>query len=727
MRGKFTAVVVGLGCALGLTFGSPSANAGPSVVVRGTVPGQPSAPAVAERLSSLEAPCVDVVFMGAGGSGEDLATGRQLGTRVGYLLDSYAFLVDGIRLKYWPIRYRPAAPDVLRHRPARYWAQIDRGFEQAYEALSARAWRCPGERYVVAGYGQGAMVWHRALEALTPEQWQDLDARERFIGAALLADGDRDRNAEEPVIGSAPDQAFGVTWRRARIAQSATQHDASTGLLPARHQLRISSVCARGDAVCDAQRAFRSATSLRAGIRIHRRGYVRTTSTQSVVARLAGGSPQEPSSDFDLSTDFETTTPLGDKVKGQINIAGPVREPLTWSVESGELPPGLTPGRHGLEGVTTATGTFTFSLRVRDLGGQTDVSAPATIHVYEAEPLPAGSRSLWTSDYIRTLTADDAVSRIAFYSRNDGYVLDTRTGATTRLRPEEDLLADQFGVVISGDGSLVTFIVQTGSSPQAFDLYTYRIDTGEYDRITSGHVTSGGPQLSRDGRFVAFLSRPADEDAQGIPTESYNVRLADTLTGQVTQVTDTTGWVSKPAISADGGSLYFASASQTGDPSNPGSTVYRWDRESGTTTPLFVVPDERFALAVSDDGTRIALVTQEPLLPEDDNGISDVYLWDAADQQLRLVTDGGQAPRFTGADRYLSYVANPSTLVPNDSNRRFNAYLLDLETGITTRLGNDRHSTGSAQISSDHTRTLFHTNLTVGSRDEIYLGPGPRP
>lgn len=46
--------------------------------------------------------------------------------------------------------------------------------------------------------------------------------------------------------------------------------------------------------------------------------------------------------------------------------------PYTWSIVTGQLPPGLrlqaSPGR--INGTPTARGTFTFTLRVRDQGGQ---------------------------------------------------------------------------------------------------------------------------------------------------------------------------------------------------------------------------------------------------------------------------------------------------------------------------------------------------------------------
>jgi Putative Ig domain len=44
--------------------------------------------------------------------------------------------------------------------------------------------------------------------------------------------------------------------------------------------------------------------------------------------------------------------------------------PYTWAIVAGQLPPGLNLSGNRIQGTPTAAGTFTFTARVRDSGGQ---------------------------------------------------------------------------------------------------------------------------------------------------------------------------------------------------------------------------------------------------------------------------------------------------------------------------------------------------------------------
>jgi hypothetical protein len=79
----------------------------------------------------------------------------------------------------------------------------------------------------------------------------------------------------------------------------------------------------------------------------------------------------------------------------QGGIEGENAPPLTWALETGSLPPGLTLGTDGaITGTPTATGTFDFTLVVTDADGLTATSDQTiTIAPGCASPTPAPSQA----------------------------------------------------------------------------------------------------------------------------------------------------------------------------------------------------------------------------------------------------------------------------------------------------------------------------------------------
>lgn len=143
-------------------------------------------------------------------------------------------------------------------------------------------------------------------------------------------------------------------------------------------------------------------------------------------------------------------------------------------------------------------------------------------------------------------------------------------------------------------------------------------------------VDSNAPVLNGDGRFIAFTSRAplVPGDNNGVS----DVYLIDRIAGTVT-------WVSQGNGAAD--------AAQP-------------------------AVDAR----ISRDGEWVAFDTPSALLPEDTNGISDVYLWARTSGELSLVTLGlggspaGGASRASavGAGGAVVFQSEASNLVSGDTN-----------------------------------------------------------
>ena len=173
---------------------------------------------------------------------------------------------------------------------------------------------------------------------------------------------------------------------------------------------------------------------------------------------------------------------------------------------------------------------------------------------------------------------------------------------------------------------------------------------GSVCRLSTGHdgTDSDGPSrhpaLSGDGRWAAFTSFATNLEAAPQVSIWGDVFLRDMRTGELVCLSRGPG-------------------GQEGD---------------GTS--------ERPAL--SDDGTRVVFQSfADNLLPGDDNGFSDIFLWDATSGKLRLLShgvDGSPArghsthPTISGDGRTVSFVSDAPNLVADDSNGRLDLFVLDL-------------------------------------------------
>ena len=201
----------------------------------------------------------DMYFIGARGSGESKTDTGGLGARVGHLYESIKSQLN----KRKDIKVANAQP-ILDY-PANsvfaiptnlvgYVKGISAGEANAVGAIKAldaqfsKDPNCIGTRIVLAGYSQGAMVMHRAINDLYNSG--DNSALARIAGAVLIGDGDRVPFDTTINYGGALPGATGIGLRSLGIAGSV-----KTKFAPA-IGAKVFSVCAPGDAVCDSQSAL---------------------------------------------------------------------------------------------------------------------------------------------------------------------------------------------------------------------------------------------------------------------------------------------------------------------------------------------------------------------------------------------------------------------------------------------------------------------------------------
>ena len=248
------------------------------------------------------------------------------------------------------------------------------------------------------------------------------------------------------------------------------------------------------------------------------------------------------------------------------------------------------------------------------------------------------------------------------------------------------------------------------------------------------------PSISADGRYVAFLSY-ASNLVNNDTNHQMDIFVRDMVSNKTTRVSvDSAGnegnWAShSPSISADGRFVAFSSASNNLVVDDEGETdIFLHDRDTGSTS--------RVSIAIYNDGQtsnwstnpsisasgRYITFTSKAynLVPDDYNGIQDVFVFDTVDGEIiRVSVDNSGAEGFygsganaTGSDegnavisadgRFVSFVSN-AALTEQDSGDGWDVYLRDMESGKVTLVAVD----DSGNKGDGHS---FRTSISDDSR-----------
>ena len=309
--------------------------------------------------------------------------------------------------------------------------------------------------------------------------------------------------------------------------------------------------------------------------------------------------------------------------------------------------------------------------------------------------------------------------------KGDIFVRDRQTGATERVSVDSAGNQADGGSdapAISGDGRFVAFVsdasnLVSGDTNGQSDVFVHDRQTGVTERVSvdsAGNQANGGsaaPAISADGRFVAFVSDasnlvPGDTNGQG------DVFVHDWQTGATERVSvdsaggQADGGSGKPAISADGRFVAFASAATNlvdGD-ANSKSDVFVHDRQTGATERVSVDGHGNEGdgsstwPAISADGRFVAFESMATnLVSRDFNRDQDIFVHDrqtGATERVSVSSDGKQAsspsdvPSISADGRLVAFVSGANNLVPGDTNRFYFAdvFVHDRQTGATERV-----------------------------------------
>jgi Tol biopolymer transport system component len=317
---------------------------------------------------------------------------------------------------------------------------------------------------------------------------------------------------------------------------------------------------------------------------------------------------------------------------------------------------------------------------------------------------------------------------------------------------------------ISADGRYVAFHsgatnLVPGDTNDWRDTFVRDRQGGTTERVSIGSGGAQGnqesdtasPSISADGRYVAFASAASNlvagdtnlwgdvfvRDRQLAVTERVSV---------ATGGTQADGFCSRPSISADGRYVAFTSTATNlvpGD-TNGRVDVFVRDRQASTTERVSVDSsgaqsnDNCFHPSVSADGRYVAFHSAATnLVVGDTNGTDDIFLRDrvsATTERVSVSSGGsqGNGPSYdasiSGDGRCVAFYGTATNLVVGDTNRTYDVFVRDRQTGSTERVsvasggGQASDVSASCAISADGRYVAFWSiaaNLVVGDTNEV--------
>jgi Tol biopolymer transport system component len=302
----------------------------------------------------------------------------------------------------------------------------------------------------------------------------------------------------------------------------------------------------------------------------------------------------------------------------------------------------------------------------------------------------------------------------------DIFVRDRQTGTTTLVSKSSagvegddtsgapDLSMDSRYVAFSSDSTNLV----AGDTNAVTDIFVRDRQTGTTTLVSrnsaggEGDGASGTPDLSTDGRYVAFHSNAANLVA-GDTNAVTDIFVRDRQTGTTTRVSKSSAGVEgdhisiNPRISADGRYVTFLSVATnlvSGD-TNVKVDIFVRDRQTGTTylvskSSAGVLGDgDSEDPAISADGRYVAFPSASTnLVAGDTNAVNDIFVRDRQTGTTTLVSkssagvagDGNSYnPSISADGRYVVFGSDATNLVAGDTNTAPDIFVRDRQTGTT--------------------------------------------
>ncbi len=367
--------------------------------------------------------------------------------------------------------------------------------------------------------------------------------------------------------------------------------------------------------------------------------------------------------------------------------------------------------------------------------------------------------------------------------------VDTETGAVTRISVDAQGTAingDAIEPTISNDGNFVVFVapesaaaVLEGETPKAREarskgtgaaLLLRNLLTGSTQTVAPAAAggTGTAPQISANGNALVLTRETTDaSEGQVGQTNVYLVpliRSGDNVTpgpqrcvscrviaadGSETAV-NSNGASGKPSISADGTRVAFETLAKNSIASTPppcpnsGTAMLLRNMLTGSMVSASAPSSPAGCGAAGSSssagkldlsGLRLAFESDLPLVAGDTNGLRDVYLFNAAENQLERVSEttaGGNAngassqPTLSGDGRFVGFVSSATNLDASapDTNGVADLHVMAIDTNQLARLATTdagQQSNGASNrpsLNFDGSRLSFDStagNLAAGA------------
>ncbi|HEX2687875.1 MAG TPA: Ig-like domain-containing protein [Kofleriaceae bacterium] len=260
-------------------------------------------------------------------------------------------------------------------------------------------------------------------------------------------------------------------------------------------------------------------------------------------------------------------------------------------------------------------------------------------------------------------------------------------------------IVDPQGAAATAQAHVGVGVFPPGVPAESFGMVASSLSTGR---------TELAPAMSSDGRYIAFMSEfpLVSSDTNARP----DVYLLDRRTRALTQVsvssTGAQGNLSsqRPQLSADGRYVVFESfaSNLVGDDTNGLPDVFRHDCVTGETVRISVATGggqgtrSSLEATISSDGNLVAFrSTAFDLVPDDANGVSDVFVRDVAagtTTRISVSITGRDAdlaavePVISGDGRFVAFSSAATNLVVGDTNNVSDVFVRDRVAGTTTRV-----------------------------------------
>ena len=293
-----------------------------------------------------------------------------------------------------------------------------------------------------------------------------------------------------------------------------------------------------------------------------------------------------------------------------------------------------------------------------------------------------------------------------------------------------------FVPAISADGTVVVYESATdtsepGNASGLHDVYVYDATVGSLVNLTlGGNNHSGQPDVSGDGRYVAFKSAASNlhpDDANGdLPNHYLYDRELDLL--EIITPNQNAGFFTRAntgisrrtvRISGDGSYVLFSSLASnlTGGINGSRGPLFLWERESDTFVDIMAGANSGSSFSdfdISDDGTWVVLSSRATNLTVDSvEGEDHLFVYNTVTESFRLLpgTESADQPTISGDGRYIAFQSRADGrpgAVQGLALR--DVYLLDTMTGDRTLITPDADDESFAPgLNADGSQLVFRS------------------